>query len=226
MLPQRTGTESFRLDGLSSLKLIHTLSRLNLQHEMLNKLTGGTLLPPEIAIYPEKTYKIADVATGTGFASFSFIPLHPIISSSETHLIKSLPLPSSRLLSQCLHLPRIWLTQLSTHLPLTSTLTGFDISPSVFPLASTLPSNVSLYVHNTLDPFPMQQHSTYDIVHVRLLAAALKAEEWPVAVKNVVELLRKYTNVPIPVSFLLSCYSAFQYIQNSSTSPNPRSDPM
>lgn len=46
--------------------------------------------------------------------------------------------------------------------------------------------------HNVLRPFPDEHLGKYDFVHVRLLIAALKEDDIPIALENVVELLGRY----------------------------------
>ncbi|KAJ5618421.1 hypothetical protein N7528_007064 [Penicillium herquei] len=49
---------------------------------------------------------------------------------------------------------------------------GFDISK-----ASSIPANVSLYEHNTFQPFPVEYHGKYDIVNVRFMITLLDKEK-------------------------------------------------
>ncbi|PVH74335.1 hypothetical protein DL98DRAFT_575679 [Cadophora sp. DSE1049] len=88
----------------------------------------------------------------------------------------------------------IWLEDLSTILsknPLSGSkprqYVGFDISRDFFP--SSHDSNFSYVQHNVLRSFPDEHLGKYDLVHVRLLIAALKEDEIPIALENVLELL-------------------------------------
>ena len=71
-----------------------------------------------------------------------------------------------------------------------ATLRGFDISSELFPAPEKLPNNVELLVMDVKNPPPLSEQSCYDIVHVRLLTAAMKPGDWEVAVRNVCQLLR------------------------------------
>ncbi|KAH6711725.1 hypothetical protein BKA61DRAFT_611486 [Leptodontidium sp. MPI-SDFR-AT-0119] len=88
----------------------------------------------------------------------------------------------------------VWLQDLSTILSKTPTSSnesrqyvGFDISRDFFPKGHT--SDFSYVQHNVLRPFPDEHLGKYDFVHVRLLIAALKEDDIPIALENVVELL-------------------------------------
>ncbi|KAJ5729473.1 uncharacterized protein N7483_003981 [Penicillium malachiteum] len=39
---------------------------------------------------------------------------------------------------------------------------GFDISNAQYPFAASIPANVSLYEHNTFQPFPVEYHGKYE----------------------------------------------------------------
>ena len=64
---------------------------------------------------------------------------------------------------------------------------GFDISPDQFP--STLEHPFRFHVQNILQPFPLEHHNQYDLVQVRFLTAALRADQVRTAVENVLPLL-------------------------------------
>lgn len=66
---------------------------------------------------------------------------------------------------------------------------GFDISPQQFPKQN--PPNVDLVVHDIVSPFPHEYQEKFDLVHVRLLTYALKADDLESAVKNAVSLIRE-----------------------------------
>ncbi|KAH7213813.1 hypothetical protein BKA60DRAFT_650537 [Fusarium oxysporum] len=55
---------------------------------------------------------------------------------------------------------------------------------------ASLPTNVKLRYGNVLEPFPKEYLGTYDLVHVKLLYAALKKDESLLAVKNLKTLLK------------------------------------
>ncbi|RAK92985.1 hypothetical protein BO79DRAFT_121541, partial [Aspergillus costaricaensis CBS 115574] len=70
-------------------------------------------------------------------------------------------------------------------------LHGFDISPAQYPFTKDVnPSHETFFsVHDMRGRFPEEQRGRYDLVHLRLLVVALKEENYPVVVRNVVELL-------------------------------------
>ncbi|KAF4333869.1 methyltransferase domain protein [Fusarium beomiforme] len=84
----------------------------------------------------------------------------------------------------------IFLKELAPQLPKDAQLDGFDIDTRKFPDPASLPENVKLRFGNVLKPFPKQYLGTYDLVHVKLLYAALRKDEWLLAVKNLKTLLK------------------------------------
>lgn len=64
---------------------------------------------------------------------------------------------------------------------------GFDISDAQFPAAWD--DGFKFTVHDVLQPFPPAEHGRYDLVHVRLLIAALKEEQYARAASNLLALL-------------------------------------
>lgn len=84
----------------------------------------------------------------------------------------------------------IWLIDLSSQLPPSSSLTGFDINSETFPPAEELPSNLTLQAHDALRPFPEEHRGTYDIVHARFLTYGFKKGEWEVVAGNMASLLK------------------------------------
>lgn len=69
-----------------------------------------------------------------------------------------------------------------------STLHGFDISSDLFP--ETTHQNVTLSTMDVKKPVPEDLRGKYDLVHVRMLAAAMLPEEWAPVVRNVSMLLK------------------------------------
>lgn len=67
--------------------------------------------------------------------------------------------------------------------------TGFDISAQQFPKNEI--HGLDFVVHNVVEPFPSKYHEKFDLVHVRLLSYALKAQDLEISVKNIVQLLRE-----------------------------------
>ncbi|KAI0397484.1 S-adenosyl-L-methionine-dependent methyltransferase [Xylariaceae sp. FL0594] len=71
-----------------------------------------------------------------------------------------------------------------------ATLHGYDISADLYPEPQTLPSNMRLSTLDVKAPIPPELHGAYDLVHVRLLAAAMLPAEWAIVVRNVSRLLK------------------------------------
>lgn len=57
-------------------------------------------------------------------------------------------------------------------------------------MPETLPSNVKLGIMDIKQPPPLEEHNRYDVVHVRLLVAAMNPPEWQTAVSNLIRLLK------------------------------------
>jgi ubiquinone/menaquinone biosynthesis C-methylase UbiE len=83
----------------------------------------------------------------------------------------------------------LFLSQLAKVYP-EATLRGFDISRDLFPAPESLPSNVELGIMDVKQPPPPEEHNRYDVVHVRLLTAAMDPMDWDVAVRNLNRLLK------------------------------------
>ncbi|KAI1018439.1 hypothetical protein LB503_005563 [Fusarium chuoi] len=84
----------------------------------------------------------------------------------------------------------IFLKEIAPKLPAEAQLDGFDIDTRKFYDPASLPENVKLQYGNVLEPFPKEYLGTYDLVHVKLLYAALKKDDWLQAVKNLKTLLK------------------------------------
>ncbi|KAI0378888.1 S-adenosyl-L-methionine-dependent methyltransferase [Hypomontagnella monticulosa] len=69
-----------------------------------------------------------------------------------------------------------------------ATLDGYDISASMYP--QSLPENISLKVLDMKEPVPEELHGVYDLVHARLLVAAVLPTEWTAIVRNLTKLLK------------------------------------
>lgn len=67
--------------------------------------------------------------------------------------------------------------------------TGFDISAQQFPQDTI--HGVEFVVHDVVTPFPQQYHGIFDLVNVRLLSYALKAQVLQQAVANIIQILRQ-----------------------------------
>lgn len=71
----------------------------------------------------------------------------------------------------------IWLTELSKHLPASAQLDGFDLSADQFAHPKCLPANVRLQICDATKNPPESLIGVYDIVHVRLLLAAIEGDD-------------------------------------------------
>ncbi|KAJ5221119.1 uncharacterized protein N7469_010006 [Penicillium citrinum] len=89
----------------------------------------------------------------------------------------------------------IWLQEVAKVLPSPQLdLQGFDISDAQFPprhrLRVSENSEIGLHVQDARKEFPPEHHGRYDLVHIRLLTAGMKAEDYKHVVKNVRSLLK------------------------------------
>ena len=64
---------------------------------------------------------------------------------------------------------------------------GFDISPQRFPTQS-LPSTESC-THDAMKPFPSEYLGRFDLVNIRLLSYAIRAEDLDKVINNIVGIL-------------------------------------
>lgn len=83
----------------------------------------------------------------------------------------------------------VYLIQLAESWP-EATLDGYDISALQYPETASLPGNIKLKFLDVKQPIPQELEGTYDLVHVRLLSAAMLAPDWTSVVKNLVKLLK------------------------------------
>lgn len=63
---------------------------------------------------------------------------------------------------------------------------GFDISSEQFP---ENPGAIQYSVHDLTVPFPQEHWGRYDLVHVRLLVAALEESDYKAAIANISRIL-------------------------------------
>ncbi|KAJ5368345.1 uncharacterized protein N7496_008105 [Penicillium cataractarum] len=94
---------------------------------------------------------------------------------------------------------RIWLQDLANTLPDDCQLDGFDLSESMFK-DIIIPSNVSFYQHNLLEPFPTEFLGQYDVVNARALVVALSHDEWEPALRNLIFSVPGATNGHVPAN--------------------------
>ncbi|GLA16067.1 hypothetical protein AnigIFM62618_002628 [Aspergillus niger] len=122
--------------------------RLDLQHRVLVKTSGDTLIHPSIPL--NEIRSVADIATGTG----------------------------------------IWLQDVSKFLDtpqIERYYHGFDISAEQFP---ENPGAIQFSVQDLTIPFPREHREQYDLVHVRLLVAALEEADYKAAIANIYDILK------------------------------------
>lgn len=80
-----------------------------------------------------------------------------------------------------------WVLDAATEAPPGSVLYGTDIQSTTFP--SLHPANTVFLVHSVLS-LPDEWTGTFDVVHQRLLVAALSQEEWRRALSEIYRILR------------------------------------
>ena len=83
----------------------------------------------------------------------------------------------------------LFLSQLASMYP-NATLRGFDISRELYPSRESMPPNVSLDMMDVKSPPPLEEQNQYDVVHVRLLTAAMSPTDWSAVASNLKLLLR------------------------------------
>lgn len=71
-----------------------------------------------------------------------------------------------------------------------ATLHGYDISSALYPEPSTIPEGMDFKVFDAKAQVSEELRGTYDLVHVRLLAAAMLPDDWSRSVFNVAQLLK------------------------------------
>ncbi|ROV86946.1 hypothetical protein VMCG_10773 [Cytospora schulzeri] len=67
-------------------------------------------------------------------------------------------------------------------------LDGYDVSSAMYP--DKTPANVSLKVLDMKKPVPEELHGKYDLVHARMMVAAVLPGEWTSIVSNLAQLIR------------------------------------
>ena len=66
---------------------------------------------------------------------------------------------------------------------------GFDVSPEQFRKLEI--SQVQFVIHDVHTPFPSQYHEKFDLVNIRLLSYAIKANSVQTVVENIVQIIRE-----------------------------------
>ena len=86
----------------------------------------------------------------------------------------------------------IWIREAATEVAASNAETkfsGFDISAQQFP-GDEIPG-VEFIKHDAVQPFPQRYHERFDLVHVRLLSYAIKAQDLDMTVRNIVQIISK-----------------------------------
>ena len=138
--------------------------RLNSQHAFLYELAHGQFIHSSIPCLD--IHSVADVGTGTG------IWLQELATSDTLKCDEKL---ADR---QCGGVDYV----------------GFDISATQFPSdGEKMGKGIKFVVHDAAKSFPTQYHGKFDLVNVRLLSYAIKAEDLRSVVENVVEIMGQST---------------------------------
>ena len=97
----------------------------------------------------------------------------------------------------------VWTMDMAVAFP-HARITGLDISPHQFPQQFTWPRNVSLELCNIFQPLPDHYVARFDVVHVRLIMAAVYFQNKDWVMQNIVQMLKpggwiQWTDVTVPV---------------------------
>jgi 2-polyprenyl-3-methyl-5-hydroxy-6-metoxy-1,4-benzoquinol methylase len=97
----------------------------------------------------------------------------------------------------------VWSLDMAQQFP-QARITGIDISPQQFPVPSTWPANVSMELHDIFHPMPQRYVGRFDVVHVRLIMAAVYWQDKDWVIHNILNLLRpggwiQWTDAPVPL---------------------------
>lgn len=84
----------------------------------------------------------------------------------------------------------LWIVSIAEHLPPAADLWGFDLDVTKIHQNIKSASNVQFQQHDALIPFPEEIQGTFDLVHVRLLVLGLKTDDWDIAIRNAIALLK------------------------------------
>jgi len=83
----------------------------------------------------------------------------------------------------------IFLLDIANDFPASVQFHGFDITDVHFP-DKEFPRNVSFHQHDMREPFPEEFIGKFDLVNIRLVVLGLKGNEWELAMKNLIALLK------------------------------------
>ncbi|KAF2481694.1 S-adenosyl-L-methionine-dependent methyltransferase [Neohortaea acidophila] len=99
------------------------------------------------------------------------------------------PLPAGARIADLATGTAIWLREVAAAKP-TVECHGFDISDTMFPAPPALPANVTLHLADVKKPFDARWIGYFDVVHVRLLQAAMSTDDWGPVLRNITTLLK------------------------------------
>lgn len=111
------------------------------------------------------------------------------ISCQGYYLHPDISVPSSARIGEVCTGTAIWLREVAAANS-SAECHGFDLSDAMYPSQDKLPTNVKLHLADIKKPFEDRWLGYFDVVHIRLIAAAMRVEEWGPAVRNVVTLLK------------------------------------
>ncbi|PYH38097.1 class I SAM-dependent methyltransferase [Aspergillus neoniger CBS 115656] len=110
--------------------------------------------------------------------------------SGDTLIHPSIPIEDIRSVADIATGTGIWLRDLKRSLDTPQVdryYHGFDISSEQFP---DNPGAIQFSVHDLTVPFPQEHWGRYDLVHVRLLVAALEEPDYKAAIANISRILK------------------------------------
>ena len=142
-----------------------------------------------------------------------------VLALSNGHLIHpSIPIERLRTVADVGTGTGAWLQDLAMSFRATSDFefVGFDISPQQF-APGKLP-NQHFVVHDMTKPFPEKYLMYFDVVNVRLLSYALKAQDLKQAVNNVVQLIRESYVIEHPADILTISFIRFRRLPSMARS--------
>ncbi|KAL3467937.1 hypothetical protein BJX64DRAFT_80527 [Aspergillus heterothallicus] len=84
----------------------------------------------------------------------------------------------------------IWALELSTLIPATARITGYDISDSAFPSKEYWPDNTSFEILDCLGDIPAELQGQFDVVHLRMWALIIRENDPSVLIRNAVKMLK------------------------------------
>lgn len=99
------------------------------------------------------------------------------------------PLPAGTRIADIATGTAIWLREVAAAKPNVE-CHGFDISDIMFPASPALPANVTLHLADIKKPLDERWTGYFDVVHVRLLQAALRIDDWGPVLRNIITLLK------------------------------------